>query len=153
MSNRRSPAWERLMEGKGLGSYRRVADRAGISHETVRRVILGLPSDDASIQSVADALGVDIELVHEMRGDAPADPRQWDPPESSRLLTDDERAALSRLIGVMTTGRDEQGGGGHADSPAPIGEPADLSDPVTFPEHDERATPGRDRDGRGEGRP
>ena len=118
MSNRRTPAWERLMESKGLGSYRRLADRSGISHEAVRRVVLAQPASDTSIRAVAAALSVDVELVRKMRGEAEFDPREWEPPESSRMLTDDERAALSRLIGVITTGRNSEGSEEHVDGSA-----------------------------------
>src|SRR5699024_8002578 len=90
MSNRRTPAWERLMESKGLGSYRRLADRSGTSHEAVRRVVLAQPASDTSIRAVAAALSVDVELVRKMRGEAEFDPREWEPPEDPRhnLITD-----------------------------------------------------------------
>lgn len=114
------------MESKGLGSYRRLADRSGISHEAVRRVVLAQPASPVSIRAVADALSVDVELVRQMRGEVEFDPREWEPPESSRMLTDDERAALSRLIGVMTSGREAKGGGEHEDGSAPIGEDAPI---------------------------
>lgn len=118
MSSRRSGAWQRLMDARGLSSYRRIAEKAEISHEAVRRVILGMSSDDESVEAVARAFGIDVELVREMRSEPAVDAGRWNPPPGARLLTDDERAALSRLIGVMVAGREREDGGNGADSAA-----------------------------------
>lgn len=153
MSNRRTPAWDRLMEGKGLGSYRRLADRAGISHEAARRVVLGQSSTRESIRSVAAALGVDEELVREMRGEAPFDPRAWDPPESARWLTDEERQALSRLIGLMTSERAREDEEHVRSAPIVIGREAarvERADPPPAVEASPPPTSGSDRPDRGE---
>ncbi len=122
------------MAARGLTSYRRLGEKAKISHEAVRRVVLGMTSDDASIEAVARALSVDVELVREMRGEPAVDPGRWSPPPGSRLLTDDERAALSRLIGVMVAGRqrkdgegDDQLGAPAITQPGPGGAPGHLS--------------------------
>ncbi len=120
------------MEARGLTSYRRLGEKAKISHEAVRRVVLGMASDDASIEAVARALSVDVELVREMRGEPAIDPGRWSPPAGSRLLTDDERAALSRLIGVMVAGRQGREGENGGDTAATKTPPDDGGDVLEF---------------------
>jgi len=107
------------LERRGLVSYRRLGDAAGISHETARRVILGYRTTALTISKIADAMGVQIERIHELRNeDTPEPPRAWTPPESASRLTHEEREALSRLISLMTLGRREDGEG-DAEQPTP----------------------------------
>lgn len=140
LSVREKPSedWERLLAAKALGSYRRLGDAARISHETARRVVTGRAADVHSIEAVAAALGVDVEEVYTLRGEAPPPVSMWEPPPAARLLTADEREVLSRLIGVITTGRDE-GSGGDAGSAA-----AKTVPPVTVDEG-EVIVPGESR--------
>lgn len=102
--------WRPLMERKGIKvSYRGLSERADVSHEAVRRVVRGWSVKPDTIQKVADALGVDREVVNELRGEQPA-PDAWAPPQSSSLLSHEERDALSRLISLMVAGRTHDDG-------------------------------------------
>lgn len=101
--------WRPLMERKGIKvSYRGLSERADVSHEAVRRVIRGWSVKPGTIQKVADALGVDREVVNDLRGDQPT-LDAWAPPQFSSLLSHEERDALSRLISLMVAGRTHDG--------------------------------------------
>lgn len=104
--------WAALLQRKGIArSYRALGERAEVSHEAVRRVITGRSVKRSTLDAVAGALGVDPEVLQELRGEDPAKgPRPWYPPEAAALLTRDEREALSRLIGLMTKGRGDDRG-------------------------------------------
>lgn len=116
MSDDIPEAWAALLTRKGIkASYRGLSERADVSHETARHLIRGRSVKASTVQKVADALGVDREVIHELRGDAVV-PNVWEPPRASSLLSDAERDALSRLISVMTAGREANDG-------APIGTP------------------------------
>lgn len=120
MSNDIPRSWHKHFERKGIPvSYRGLAARAGVSHEAVRRVICGWSVKHSTLRQVADALGVDIEVVQELRGDDAGKGTPWEPPASSSLLSHEEREALSRLISLMTIRR--QGRGQHRDPTSPIG--------------------------------
>ena len=114
--------WRSQAERKGITpTYRPLGDRAGLAHETVRRVISGQSVSKHSIRKLADALGVDVETIHEWRHEAPPDyGAMFEPDPSSMLLTTEERAVINSLIRLLTEGRGEQQGEGegHVDSSA-----------------------------------
>lgn len=112
MSNDIPRSWHPYLERKGIPvSYRGLSAKAGLSHEAARRVIRGWSVRQASITLVADALGIDPEVVRELRGEAPSQVEPWEPPAVSSLLSHDEREALSRLISLMTAQRGSDGDG------------------------------------------
>src|SRR5690625_5124500 len=115
--------WRSAAERKGISpTYRPLAARAKVSHETVRRLVQGRPTSERTIRKVADALGVDVEKIHEWRGEAPPDyGNAFEPDPSASLLTTEERAVINSLIRLLTASRDEQrkDGGERADSSAP----------------------------------
>lgn len=111
MSDDIPEAWAVLLTQKGIKtSYRALAERAKVSHETVRHVVRGRPVKPSTVQKVADALGVDREVIYGLRGVTVA-PNLWEPPRASSLLSDSERDVLARLISVMTSGREEDSDG------------------------------------------
>jgi len=95
--------WKALLEPLGLDDYRRLGKRVGISHETARKIVLGWKTSLRSIQMVADAIGVSVERIHELRGEPSWE--AWNPPDVSADLTHEERDAINRLISLMTVGR------------------------------------------------
>lgn len=110
MSNDIPKSWHPHFERKGIPvSYRGLAAKADMSHEAVRRVIRGWSVKDSTIRQIADALGVDVEVVYELRGESPDRPVAWEPPASSSLLSHEEREAFSRLISLITSDRQESG--------------------------------------------
>ena len=113
--------WRAHLERKGLASYRRLGDAAQISHEAARRVVTGQGVRASTVAAVARAMGVDVEVIHELRQESPTRAQVWEPPASASLLTQDERDALNRLVNLMTAGRRHEELMGNAEHPAPIG--------------------------------
>lgn len=121
MSDEIPPSWHAPMERKGITvSYRGLGERAGISHETARRVVTGRSISPATAAKVADALGVDREVVYELRGQTPARAAVWEPPATSSLLTPEEREALNRLVHLLTAGRRHKERENDGRKPAPM---------------------------------
>lgn len=121
MSDEIPDPWRTAAERKGVRtSYRGFAAAADVSHETARKVILGRRTSSASIRKVADALGVDVELVHEWRGEAAPDyGREFVPDQAAWLLTTEEREAVNSIIRLLTRDRsDRKEVGSHGDSAA-----------------------------------
>lgn len=107
MSDEIPDPWRSAAERRGISpTYRPLAARAGVSHETVRKIVQGRATSTRSIRKLADALGVDVEVVHAWRGEAPPDyGREFIPDESSWLLTTEEREAVNTLIRLITRDR------------------------------------------------
>ena len=116
MSDDIPQAWHLHLERKAIPvSYRGLGLAAGISHEAARRVVRGWAVKDSTLRKVADTLGVDPEVVRDLRSDPPQ-LDAWEPPASSSRLSHDEREALSRLITLIT--QDRKDGEGRDKRPA-----------------------------------
>lgn len=122
MSDNIPDPWRSAAERKGIKpSYRPLGDRAGMAHETVRRVISGQSVSVASVRKLADALGVDVEKIHEWRDEAGPDyGAMFEPDPSASLLTTEERAVINSLIRLLTEHRREQREDESDGNPAPI---------------------------------
>lgn len=108
MSDEIPVGWFEELERRGLASYRRLGEAAGVSHETARRVVLGYRTTNGTLTKIADAMGVPVSTVQSLRDvQVPDRSREWEPPRTSALLSQEEREALSRLIALMTAGRSE----------------------------------------------
>lgn len=97
------PQWVKLMESKNLGSIRQLADRSGVSHPAIARLIHreGITKDE-NIVAVANTLGVTPAKIYELAGmDAPAEAGPYEPPEEAARLTTRQREALTELIRAM----------------------------------------------------
>lgn len=122
MSERIPEPWLTAAERKGVGTYRPLAAAAKLSHETARKVVLGLKTSDDSIRKVADALGIDVEQAYAWRDEqAPDYSRDFIPDERAPYLTHEEREAINKLIRLLTEGR----GGEHDLRSAPMNAAAD----------------------------
>src|SRR5690625_2595142 len=100
-----------------------------MAHETVRRVISGQSVSVASVRKLADALGVDVEKIHEWRDEAGPDyGAMFEPDPSASLLTTEERAVINSLIRLLTEHRrehrEDDGDGNAAPSTQAGGSPA-----------------------------
>src|SRR5690625_3090554 len=102
--------WRSAAERRGISpTYRPLAARAKVSHETVRRLIQGRTTSKATVHKVADALGVDVEKIHEWRREAAPDyGAMFEPDPSASLLTTEERAVINSLIRLLTEHRRER---------------------------------------------
>lgn len=97
------PQWVKLMESKNLGSIRQLADKSGVSHPAIARLIHreGVTKDE-NIIAVAHALGVTPAKIYELAGiDAPTEAGPYEPPEEAARLTTRQREALTELIRAM----------------------------------------------------
>lgn len=77
--------------------------------------------DDATIAAFSEVLRIPESEIRKAAG-VTAVGEPWIPPQSSRYLRDDQRAALEQLISTMV--EREEGGGAHADRAAPKNPPA-----------------------------
>lgn len=97
------PQWVKLMESKSIGSIRQLADKAGVSHPAVARLIHreGVTKDE-NIVAVAETLGVTPARIYELAGmNAPSEAGPYVPPEEAARLTTRQREALTELIRAM----------------------------------------------------
>lgn len=97
------PQWVKLMESKNLGSIRQLADKSGVSHPAIARLIHreGVTKDE-NIVAVAEALGVKPARIYELAGmNAPTEAGPYVPPEEAARLTTRQREALTELIRAM----------------------------------------------------
>lgn len=97
------PQWVKLMESKNLGSIRQLADKSGVSHPAIARLIHreGVTKDE-NIVAVAKTLGVTPARIYELAGmDAPPEAGPYVPPEEAARLTTRQREALTELIRAM----------------------------------------------------
>lgn len=80
-------------------SMRQLAERSGMSVETVRKMVYGerVPEDE-TVNAVADALGVDRVTVAAWAQQTRTVTEPWSPPAESDRLSQGERAALDQLI-------------------------------------------------------
>jgi hypothetical protein len=122
--------WASAMAERGLidphrteavPSIRALAEQADVAPETVRRMVWGerVP-DPATVQAVAEALGVDSRKVADWVGQVRSVRRPYQAPSEANLLNDDEQDAITQLIRVMTAGRkrvEQQGAQGATITP------------------------------------
>lgn len=97
------PQWVKLMESKNLRSIRQLADKSGVSHPAIARLIHreGITKDE-NIAAVATTLGVTPARIYELAGmDAPSEAGPYEPPEEAARLTTRQREALTELIRAM----------------------------------------------------
>lgn len=89
--------WAKRMQQRGVPSYARLADKAEIAVETVRRAIRGKgkPSPD-TMRAIQSVLGDDVEQWFGVKLNTP-----YTPPKDADLLSDDERGAIDQIIRLM----------------------------------------------------
>jgi len=90
----------------GEPSYNALATKMGVATETVRRAILGLgESTPATVQSIADALSLDVRHVSEWVGQARSVREPYQVPPEVDLLNHEEQKALTLLIRAIAKTR------------------------------------------------
>ena len=84
-----------------VASRTQLAHRAGLSVETIRRMIRGEGvAERSNVQAVADVLGDEVfDWVNRAR----ANPQPWEPPDEASLLSHDQGAVISQLIKWITS--------------------------------------------------
>lgn len=100
-----SEPWSTAAEKAGVRqTYRGIAERAGISHVTVRRLVVEGRTSQATVTKVADALGVDEATIYGWAGVDLSEWGPWIPPREAHKLNPRARAALEELIRAITQG-------------------------------------------------
>lgn len=118
MSNELPEPWAAALAPKGIHSYRDMAAAVGqTTHETMRRLCTGGATSAATVAKVADALfGGEATRVWSMYGVALEDFGPFELPAEARLLNDEQREAVRRVVLAMIPKDKRQGGGdGHAE--------------------------------------
>jgi transcriptional regulator with XRE-family HTH domain len=92
----------------GDPSYGQLAERAGVTKETVRQLALGgrVPDTD-TIEKVARALGVDVLTVSQWANQARSVRKSYEVPREADLLTEEEQRAITALIRAIAKTRRE----------------------------------------------
>ncbi len=116
--------WGKLLEPKGIHSYRDLAQAADIPVGTAHRLVTGKTSA-ATVNRVADELfDGNRDLVWELRGSTRRDHGDWELPDGSSLLTPAQRSAVRAVIVAMLPeereGTDGLEGAGPSNPPAPL---------------------------------
>lgn len=102
MGDLREP-WRTAAEQAGVRqSLRGIAERADLSHATVRRLINEGRTSAATVAAVSAALGVDEGTVLRWAEVEVSDLGPWVPPMESHKLGPRARAALAELILAIT---------------------------------------------------
>ena len=91
--------WDSAASRAGVRqTYRGIAERAGVSHVTVRRLIVEGRTSPSTIAKVAAALNVDEAKVFDWVGIELSELGPWVPPMEAHKLNPRARAALDELI-------------------------------------------------------
>ena len=100
--------WGTAAERAGIRqTLRGIADAAGISHVTVRRLINQGRTSPGTISAVAGALRIDPATVYEWSQVEVSEWGPWTPPMQAHKLSPRARAALSELILAIVEAEDE----------------------------------------------
>jgi transcriptional regulator with XRE-family HTH domain len=124
------PQWLRVMEARGLSTIRRLAQAAGVSPQTIKRMVQGEgDTSERTIEAVADVLFEgDRNQVWRLLGEAPRDYTDWALPDEARLLTPKQRDAVRAVILSMVDPGAKAGDGDDRDA-APMTEELDPIEP------------------------
>lgn len=97
--------WNTAAEKAGVRqTYRGIAERAGLSHVTVQRLIAQGRTTVSTVRKVADALEVEQATIYEWAGIELSEWGPWDPPASAHKMSPRTRAAVEELIRAITEG-------------------------------------------------
>lgn len=108
--------WNAAAERAGVRqTLRGIADEAGISHVTVRRLIAEGRTSPKTIRLVAAALRVDESKVYGWAGVPVSQWGPWDPPREAHQMSPRVRAAMEELIRAVTEGGQSDAGTAEAE--------------------------------------
>lgn len=102
--------WKTAAERAGVRqTFRGIADAAGSTHPTVRRLIEGGSSSQPTIEKVAAALHETPATIMKWADIEVSDWGLWTPPREAHRLNPRARAAIEELIRVMAQGGQQDG--------------------------------------------
>lgn len=112
--------WNTAAEQAGVRqTYRGIGERAGLSHVTVRRLIVEGRTTVSTVRKIADALGVEQATIYEWAGIELSEWGPWDPPASAHRMSPRTRAAVEELIRAITEGDAGWSATGSSEDPNP----------------------------------
>lgn len=101
--------WRPLYEGIGVDfGYRQLANRIGMDHTTLRRLLKGGRTSEATIRKVADAFHVTPAKIRELRGESAA--LEYEPfvlPDDAGRLNEKERRVIMSVIRALLDAKNE----------------------------------------------
>lgn len=104
--------WNAAAERVGVRqTYRGIGEAAGVSHVTVRRLIVEGRTSPQTVGRVAQALRVDEATIYRWAGVPLSDWGPWTPPAEAHRLNPRARAALDELIRAVTHDGEESSDG------------------------------------------
>lgn len=105
MNKRETPAqWLPVLERHRIHSARDLAARLGVAVQTASRLLHGEQTSGRTIADAAALLGVTVEDIHELRGEARR--RPFVIPDGADRLTPKQRAAVKAVILAMLENTD-----------------------------------------------
>lgn len=119
----------------GNPSFNQLAKRVGVSSSTVNAIVMRKQTPRAAtIQKIADALGLDVRIVSDWVGQKRTERGPYTPPAEADLLTDRQRKAVDEIIRAIVAerastddGHDDQQDGERA---APAAGGSGVEDPA-----------------------
>ncbi len=113
-SNLPPESWRPLFDRAGIEfGFRPLANRSGLTHTRVHRLIRGGGTTNEAIEQVAEVLGVAASKIRELRGEPAVEVDPFTLPDEAGRLTDSERAVIRSMVRALLNARD-----GHAERDA-----------------------------------
>ncbi|WP_336794201.1 hypothetical protein [Gordonia malaquae] len=98
--------WRPYFDAIGVEfGYRPLAARADMNHNRLRRVLRGSGTSEDSLRQVADALGISVAKLRELRGEPAAEFEPFILPDEAGKLTDAERDVVRRVVRALLAAR------------------------------------------------
>lgn len=105
-SNLPPEQWRSLFDAAGIEfGYRPLANRIGMNHTRVRRLLRGGGTTAEAVQLVADALHVPTTTIRELRGEPAVQYEPFTLPDDAGRLNDKERDAVRAIVRVLLDAR------------------------------------------------
>lgn len=106
-SNLPPEQWRPLFDKIGVAfGYRPLANKIGMDHTRLRRLMRGGGTSAAAVQDVADAFGVSPETIRELRGEGGEVVEPFTLPDDAGRLTHDERDVIRAMVRALLDARD-----------------------------------------------
>lgn len=99
--------WRPLFDSIGVEfGYRPLANKIGMEHTKLRRLLLGGGTSVATVREVADAFGVSPETIRELRGERGQVSEPFILPDDAGRLTHDERKVVRAVVRALLDARE-----------------------------------------------
>jgi len=107
-SNLPPEQWRPLFDKVGVEfGYRPLANKIGMEHTKLRRLLLGGGTSVSTICQVAAAFGVSPEKVRELRDEQGRPVKPFVLPDEAGLLDESERAVIRAMVRALVSAKTE----------------------------------------------